>query len=351
MFSITPNQIAEKIQRCVDVAHGDPIVPVFKGPPGVGKSAGVLAFAKRYNLKVIDVRLTTCSPEDLTGLPMRVEDASGNTKATFAPFDMFPLEGDELPEGYQGWILFLDELTSAGKQMQAAGYKLILDRMIGNRHLHPAVICVAAGNRMEDKAVVQQMSTALQSRLIHYNIELDNRQTLIHFRRSGFDHRIISYLEMAQSMMHRFNPDHDDQTFPCPRTWDFLSRMIKGNDIDESWGADVAGTIGQGAAVEFIQFAQEFDKLPKLKDILEDPENFPIPRELSTKYATMSMLTESIIEENAEDILKFVDRFPSELKIVFARGAYIQKMDILEYCVAFDKFRVRVSDYLSDIAA
>lgn len=43
-----------------------------------------------------------------------------NGRADYAPFAHFPIEGDPLPEGYSGWLLFLDELTSALPAIQAA---------------------------------------------------------------------------------------------------------------------------------------------------------------------------------------------------------------------------------------
>ena len=64
------------------------------------------------------------------GLP-KFED----NKATFVPFDIFPLSDWKLPEGKEGWLLFLDEFNSASKAVQAASYKLILDRCIGGTRL------------------------------------------------------------------------------------------------------------------------------------------------------------------------------------------------------------------------
>ncbi len=151
MYTVTPNQAAQEIVACISAG----LTPLLSGSPGTGKSSLMNQVAKDYQLKLLDLRLSQCTPEDLQGYPMR----NGN-KATFTPFDIFPLEGEEIPEGYEGWILFLDELTSATKPVQAAAYKLILDRMVGSYRLHPNVAIVGAGNKMTDRAVVNQMSTA-----------------------------------------------------------------------------------------------------------------------------------------------------------------------------------------------
>lgn len=91
------------------------LVPMVAGSPAVGKSSIIHQIAQEYNLKVIDMRLSQCDPTDLLGLPMLTTG-----RADFAPPLTFPIEGDPIPEGYSGWILFLDEFSSAPRGVQAA---------------------------------------------------------------------------------------------------------------------------------------------------------------------------------------------------------------------------------------
>lgn len=90
------------------------LVPMIIGSPGIGKSAIVHQIAKKYNLKLIDIRLSQTLPEDLNGFPF----LKGN-KAGYVPMDVFPIEGDEVPDGHSGWLLFLDEFNSAPPAVQA----------------------------------------------------------------------------------------------------------------------------------------------------------------------------------------------------------------------------------------
>lgn len=315
MFTVTPQQTSEEILHCMKVG----LTPLVTSSPGMGKSSIVQQIAKDYRLKLLDLRLSQCTPEDLQGFPMR----NGN-KATFTPFDTFPIEEDEIPEGYQGWLLFLDELTSASKPVQAAAYKLILDRQVGSYALHENVAIVAAGNKISDKAVVNQMSTALQSRLVHYEMTISSQEWLEYAYKQDLDHRIISFISYMPSKLMDFRPDHQDVTFPCPRTWEFLSKLIEGESICEKRGARIAGTIGEGAAVEFITFAREFDRIPKIDQIIKEPKTLAIPDEASTKYATMSMLIEHANKKNLAQIIPYIERFDIEIQIVFARGMAVK---------------------------
>lgn len=329
MFTITPNQVTTEIIECISAN----LVPYIVSSPGMGKSSLVAKVAHQGKLKLLDLRLSQCTPEDLQGFPMR----SGN-KATFTPFDIFPLEGETPPEGYEGWLLLLDEMSSAPKPVQAAAYKLVLDRMVGSFHLNERCAIVCAGNKASDKAVVTQMSTALQSRLIHYEMVVDLEQWIEWAIANDFDHRITGFIQFSPSKLMDFRPDHQDKTFACPRTWEFLNRLVKDKDISNAIGARIGGTIGQGVAVEFITFAQEYTRLPTITQILADPENFPVPQEASTKYATISMVVERHTEKTMEDILKYIKRFPIELQIVFARSVIVRNPKIRTDNKAFAQY-------------
>ena len=110
-FKCTPRQVRT---FAVEILMAG-LVPFIRSSPGMGKSAIVKSIAEEYGMELLDIRLSTCAPEDLTGLPM-FEDGI----AKFQPFDMFPLTSTPLPEGKNGWIIFLDEFNSASKAVQAA---------------------------------------------------------------------------------------------------------------------------------------------------------------------------------------------------------------------------------------
>jgi hypothetical protein len=335
---ISPKQAIDEIWHCA--ARG--VVPYLRSSPGMGKSAIIHQIAAENRLKMIDLRLSQCTPEDLQGFPMRQGD-----KATFVPFDVFPIEGDEPPEGYEGWMLLLDELSSANKQVQAAAYKIILDRMTGSFKLHERVIIVAAGNLETDKAVVVSMSTALQSRLVHYTLDVDPKGWVEWAIRAGIDKRIIAYISYKPSMLMKFDPNHTEHTFPCPRTWEILSKLIQGDELGASNAARIAGAIGQGTSIEFLTFAREFDRLPKLQDILDAPSSIALPSELATRYATAVMLSEHLTEKTADLLLTFMKRLDVEMQIIFIRMALMANPKLPQQSNTITQYMKEMVKYLS----
>lgn len=296
------------------------LVPFIQSSPGLGKSSLTHEIAKDGKLELIDLRLSQCAPEDLQGLPMK--KLVGKTeRATFTPFDTFPLEGDPLPPGKDGWLLFLDEFNSASKSVQAAAYKLVLDRMVGNHRLHPAVAIVCAGNLQTDKAIVNQMSTAMQSRLIHIVMESDKDEWIDWATSSDIDYRVIGFIEFQPKKLHLFNPDHQELTFPCHRTWEFVSKLIKNKQDVSDMIPLLSGAIGPGVALEFVKFCEEYTRIPKLSAIIGDPKNTMVPVELSTRFAVLTMLMANSTVSNIKKVVEYISRFKPEEQIIFYRGA------------------------------
>ncbi|MBL1322206.1 MAG: hypothetical protein COA63_014275 [Methylophaga sp.] len=336
-ITVSPNELKIYAKRTIE----QKLVPYITSSPGMGKSSLVQEIADEGNLMLIDVRLAQCTPEDLNGFPMRVGD-----KAQFVPFDIFPIVGDKLPEGKNGWLIFLDELSSAPKSVQAAAYKLILDRKVGSFPLHNDVYMVGAGNKAGDKAVVTKMSTALASRIIHFELELQIDQWLAWATEQELDHRILAYINYNNSALMDFEPDNITTTFPCPRTWEFLSKLIKGTKVSNDVLPLVVGTIGAGTGIEFIQFAQIFGSLPSLADIIAKPKSISVPTEGSIRYATLFMLIDKIDSSNIDPILDYIERYPTEFKIIFSKGVNSKNMELRKTSKKFTNFLLKMITYL-----
>ena len=298
----------------------DGLTPMVTSSPGMGKSDVIKSIATEHGLKLIDVRLSQCEPTDLSGFPT-IEDG----RMRYIPPANFPLQGmDEVPEGYNGWLLFLDEMNAAPLQVQAAAYKILLDRMVDNTPIHNRVKIIGAGNLSTDKAIVNRESTATQSRLIHYKLAVDSEIWVDWANENGIDHRVISFIKFKPSMLHNFNPNHSDSTFPCPRTWEFLSKMVKKvTEFDRLTHVRMAGTVGEGASTEFKTFTQIYDKLPTIEAILANPiSGWNVPTEASEQFAVTTMLSHNINPTNVETIIQAAGRLPIEMQVVTLRDIY-----------------------------
>lgn len=352
LFECTPRQLTKLLLKTLRAG----LVPFIQGSPGIGKSALTKNVAKTMRLKVIDHRLSTSAPEDLSGLPAFV-----NGKATFMPFDLFPTEDTPVPEGYDGWVLFLDEFNSAAKSVQAAAYKLILDRMVGQHRLHDKVHIVAAGNYATDRAIVNPLGTAMQSRLVHLKLvhNVDEWLEDVAFA-EDYDPRIIAYISYKPEALFDFRPDHNELTFCCPRTWEFMNKLLKNNTygiIQDKHGNDIyemdadsalfAGTITSLVATSFIQFTKVFMNLPDIGQVVALPTATPIPGDKALRWATVLHLLEKVDEKSFEPVGTYISRFDTEFRLIFFRGLVLRKKELKAH-PAFRKMVGELSKYLNE---
>lgn len=327
-LTVPPSRARAMLVRCLLAG----LVPIVTSSPAIGKSEITQGIADEYRLKVLDLRLSQCDITDLNGLPRFTADG----RAEYAPFTSFPLEGDDLPDHpdggkYEGWLLFFDEMTSAHKQLQAAAYKIVLERMIGHRKLHPQVAIACAGNLETDRAVVHGMSTALQSRLIHIEMRVDHKEWMAWAIQNGVDSRILGFLEFKPDYLHKFDPDHQDKTFASPRTWWFANKLVKGEEITNDDAPLLAGTISSGVAQEFVQFAQIYADLPKMSEILKDPAKAPVPTEPSTKYAMATVIADNFTDKTADDLAVYIARYPVEFRVVMLRMVHGRQPQLMRH--------------------
>ncbi len=344
LYNVTPRQLAE----CVVDDFYAGLVPYVEGEPGIGKSSIFAQVAKKLRLKLIDVRLSTCAPEDLSGLPM-IDPVTG--MAVFKPFaELFPTEDTPIPEGYDGWLIFLDELNAAPRSVIAAGYKLILDKMVGQKKLHPAVVMAAAGNKSTDNAITNPMGTAMQSRLVHYTLKIDFKEWLEDVALpNGYDYRLIGYLNRFESKLHDFKPDHSNRTFCCPRTWEFFNETLKlepnKKAIPHNRTHRYIGKITPGVAVDFISFTQVFENLVTEAQIMADPTGLEVPYDPSVAWGTCAFMAENAKLENFDSFCTYISRFDLDKRILFFRSVLLYKVDLREH-PSFARALIEMDEYL-----
>ncbi len=313
---VNPTQASDYITKAIRAG----LVVMLQGDPGIGKSMIILAVAHIFNLKVIDIRLAQCDPTDLNGFPTNKDG-----KASYLPMDTFPLEGDPLPsrmvngveKQYDGFLIFFDEFNSAPLSVQAASYKIVLDRMIGQFKLHPRAAIVCAGNLTTNNAIVNRMGTAMQSRLVHLELQTDLKSWIAWASKNGIDHRIIAYVQQKPENLHKFDPKHNDKTFACPRTWEFASKLIINEpDNIKDYTALLCGTIGKGIGREFITWSNMYTEIPSFDEIKKDPKGCKLPDEPAIKYAISHLIAANVSEKNLDMVFPYIERLPVEFETI-----------------------------------
>jgi hypothetical protein len=163
---------------------------------------------------------------------------------------------------------------------------------------------MAAGNRREDKAAAQQISSALATRFAWLSIRADAEVFREWGHKNGIHPFVLGYL--------KFRPGHiwtkegaNSNTFPCPRQWERVSRICDA-PADERYRL-VVSLIGHGIGGEFESTIKTFN-LPSIEEILKDPAKCRIPEKPAEKYAVSAMLAQASTTKNFEKIQQYCKR-------------------------------------------
>lgn len=284
--------------------------PLFlSGAPGVGKSSLVKQSTTELGWGFLDIRVSQFDAVDFRGLPVPKDG-----KTVWLTPDLFPTSGN--------WVVLLDELPDAPLLVQSALYQLVLDGRLGDYIVPEGVKFVAAGNRQTDRAAAGRLSSALASRFIHIDVDVDLDSWCQWAFAHGIRTEVIAFLRFRPELLHQFDPaKHTERAFPTPRTWEFVSRVLEANPPEEVEVDLYSGAVGKGAGAEFAAFVQVFRKLPSPDAVLIDPDGAEVPRESSVLYALCGALARKASEQNADRLFRYVGRLPSEFQALLVSDA------------------------------
>jgi hypothetical protein len=245
------------------------------GPPGVGKSAIVREASTALGLQCVTLLGTQLAPEDLIGVP-RIRPLGANGSAQKFATEFCPPIGILRDEPF---VLFVDELNSAVPDVQKAFYSLILDRRLGDYELPEGSRVVAAGNRIEDRALVRTMASALGNRMVHVALEPSADAWLAWGARSGVHPLVLAFVRARPERLFETPPEDATPAYPTPRSWHMLSDALVGVP-DVLWPAIAAGSVGDRAGAEFSSFARRAREVPTIDDVASGKSTVPRDPEL-----------------------------------------------------------------------
>lgn len=251
------------------------------GAPGIAKSSVVEQVADELNYKLIDIRLTQMEPTDLRGIPVPFKSDEGKAFVEWAIPALLPKRDagertcslkDELSgREYDGAIILLDELPNAAPSVQAGSYQLVLDGALGEYIVPDNVIVLAAGNRETDKGATFKMPTPLQNRFTHIEMRVDFEDFQTFALGTSFHPAVVGYLSAFKHELFQFEATSASRGFPTPRSWESVSDILRGdpNLPEMVQMALIAGAVGDGIAVKFLEYRKNAANLPAASDVLE----------------------------------------------------------------------------------
>jgi hypothetical protein len=262
--------------------------PVFIwGPPGIGKSALVQAFAAEVGLTCVSLLGSQLAPEDLIGVPQIVDGTS-----RFCPPSMIARS--------EPYCLFLDELNACSHEVQKAFYSLIHERRIGEYILPAGSIVIGAGNRAQDSAIVKPMSSALLNRMVHVHLKVAHRDWLAWAQANEIHPLVIEYIQVRPDHLWSQPPKHEE-AFSTPRSWHMLSDALHAYGpglTDAALEVLAYGCLSPSHAGQFKAFNKQVRSRFRLAAIIKGDTGWPsAPEDRDVLYFLSQSFRATLIKD------------------------------------------------------
>jgi hypothetical protein len=347
------------------------LTPMVWGGAGVGKSSIIYQVGNELGYEVREIRLSTLSPVDVRGVPY--VDPHNTDFFKFVPPSFLPIpENDTLIEqtspdlkfllleknftieqcakilnaeavlsisskthtalvannevkiSKKPVLLFFDEINTAVPANQVVAYEIALNRRMGGHDLPKGTLVVMAGNRVTDRGATYEMPMPLANRLIHMTVDADSEEFIKWGLENGVDDSVVAFIKYRPNLLQL---PGKDPAFPSPRSWEFVSTMMK--EYADLTTEEVAGIIGMGAATEFMAFTSLKKELPDLDKILYEGEKFE-HKQMDILYFYSVALSSKLVKDFSKH--KSIFGLPAEEAAKFdkALNNYVDAISILD---------------------
>jgi hypothetical protein len=138
------------------------------------------------------------------------------------------------------------------------------------------------------------MPSPLANRFVHLEVrpDFESWQTWAVGKKVHKD--VVGYLSYAKQFLFDFDPKSSSRAFATPRTWSFVSDFLYDEEATDAELMDlIAGTVGEGVAVQFMAHRKVAGQMPNPTDILAGKVKELKVKEVSAMYSlTISMCYE-----------------------------------------------------------
>lgn len=303
--SLRPQDVKALLTHIFRADENGPQGVLLTGAPGVGKSDIIRQAAKEAGCDVIVTHPAISDPTDYKGLPFN----KGDGTAEFLPF------GDlkRITEATKPTVVVMEDFGQASNAVQAACMQLLHsatgERRIGEHVIPNCVKFVLTSNRRTDKAAVQGILETVKSRVdTIIELAVANDDWTVWALENGVSPELVAFVRFRPELLHKFEASADMTNSPTPRTWAHLDKLFKLGLPKSLRLQAFSGSVGDGAAAEFLAFLQIYESAPSIDAILMDPKGSEIPTEPSALYAVSAGLAAKATVKNIGSVSIYAQR-------------------------------------------
>lgn len=310
--------------------NGSKVSYIFEGEPGVGKSSILKSLKEQMGTSDYDFIYVDVPLKDIPDIALSMPDHEA--KVTRAFINEIWLGTDpKKPK-----VILVDEVFKGTDFVKLMVNRLLLEQMVGDYKLPEGSIVFGTTNFATD-GVGDRTNAHTNSRVVRvpmrkstgdeweaWAINHDIHELVItwanrnpaifhSYKDTEFDARMH---KDGQGIFHYiFHPQHNNQTYVCPRTLELASHQIKNMDVtgEALMTKALIGTVGAKAALDMSAMFALGSDLPTLQDIVSQPNNARVPKSAPAQLMLVFKSLQYLKANNVDAFATYFHRLPKEV--------------------------------------
>jgi hypothetical protein len=351
---------AQSIDECADsiLATGHQVTTLVQGHMGTGKSSILRILAGKLPDHV--PCYFDCTTKDLGDLmlPKIVSDESQDY-VKFVPNEEMGMHHDK------PIILMIDEFGKANPSVKNGMMRIMLERPMGNKKLHPDSIVFATTNlgtegvgdllmpHHRNRITVIRMKKPTATEWIeNYALNAGIHPALIMWVKENGEQLFQTFEEIDKpddevgGNPYIYHPQAQRPAFFTPRSAELASHWLWAKDkiSHNALKSNLIGTIGARGGADLDAYITLVDQLPTQEDIKTKPTEARIPDSASAIVMVVYRALATMNKELIDPFMVYLNRLDKEAQALFAmqvRNPKYQKQAIVmsnkkftEWCIA-----------------
>ena len=328
LFALSLQQITSAI-----IAGGSQQTMLIEGHMGTGKSSLLDTVARELPEHI--PCYFDCTTKDLGDVALpKIAQLDDNDYVAFATNEELGVHHDK------PIILMIDEYGKANRAVQNSLLRLMLERKIGTRTLHPDSIIFATTNLGAEK-VGDLLLPHARNRITIVECKKPTHMEWIEWGiANGVDHSLLGWVKDNPNLLQSFDdvrdpdenpyiyhPQAQRKSFVTPRSLASASTWLSMREHidDATLTASLIGTIGERGALDLMAFVKLADQLPSLDSIKSDPNNAQVPTSASAVCMVVYRTLANIDKSWVDNWMTYMQRLDTEAQGLFANGVRADK--------------------------
>ena len=328
MYALNLDQIATAIK-----AGGRKRTVLVQGHMGTGKSTLLKMLAEE--LPTHTACYFDCTTKDLGDISIpKLNTLDGEDYVAYATNEELGVHLDK------PIILMVDEYGKANPSVKNAMLRLMLERKMGSRELHPDSLIFATTN-LGAEGVGDLLPPHARNRMTVVTSRKPTNMEWVGWGiNNGIDHSLLGWCKDNPQLFQSFDevkdpeanpyiyhPKQQRAAFVTPRSLEAASDWLKERHAydDQTLTSLLMGTVGDRGAMDLMAFVRLADQLPSLESIKNDPANATVPSSASAVCMVVYRALATLEANWIDAWMTYMDRLDKEAQGLFANGVRAPK--------------------------